>query len=75
MNKTTSKEQRIDSLKSELAKITKELSNAPNGSLNAVKTSNGFKYYQIEKKPWKCKKNLHKKRKYRISNRSRQEAI
>ena len=39
MNKSSSLEQKIASLNSELAKITKELSKAPNGSLNAVKTT------------------------------------
>ena len=61
MNKTSSQEQRIDDLKSELAKITKELSKAPNGSLNAVKTSNGFKYFQIEKNHGNVKRTYIKK--------------
>ena len=61
MNKSSSLEQKIASLNSELAKITKELSKAPNGSLNAVKTSNGFKYFQIEKDHGNIKRTYIKK--------------
>ena len=61
MNITSSQEQRIASLNSELAKITKELSKAPNGSLNAVKTLNGFKYFQIEKNHGNVKRTYIKK--------------
>ena len=61
MNKSSSLEQKIASLNSELAKITKELSKAPNGSLNAVKTSNGFKYFQIEKEHGNVKRTYIKK--------------
>ena len=61
MNKSSSLEQKIASLNSELAKITKELSKAPNGSLNAVKTSNGFKYFQIEKDHGNVKRTYIKK--------------
>ena len=67
MNKTSSQEQRIDDLKSELAKITKELSKAPNGSLNAVKTSNGFKYFQIEKNHGTVKRTYIKKEKIALA--------
>ena len=61
MNKTTSLESRIASMQSELNTINKELAKAPNGSLNVIKTKNGFKYYRIEAEHGTVKRSYIKK--------------
>ena len=67
MNKITSLESRIASMQSELSKINRELAKAPNGSLNAIKTTEGYKYYRIESDHCTIKRSYIKKENIKLA--------